>query len=395
MKRAKLKGMKLAKTKENLMQISKLITFAFNKKNNLSKDPNFLSRYQHSEGYGIINDYQLESYIMVNNFNCRNFNKRTKFSGIGYVSSSKAARGKGNISKLMSEILENLHQEKIPIANLAPFSETFYRQYGFEDSIYQKTYTFPASLLQDFKMAQGAKVKTGKWNDLLIQNAVAQLYEVPMHSNNQRLTMNRPFWWWNRLASYYPNREIAVYYSRVGLPEAYMFFERKQDLLEVSEIFSLTGDGYRGLFSYLAQNQDAINNCRIIAADNSHLEDLFSQQRKLTIQIQSYMMSRIIDISEVLAATRFVNDGQFIIEVKNDRLCPWNNGCWKISKEQDDLEISRSDSKPILSGSIEDWTKVLLGNLTVESAIKLGIISKKQENNFEVEKGTISFYDYY
>lgn len=332
---------------------------------------------------------------MVNNFDCRVFTKRTTFAGIGYVSSSKEARGKGNISKLMKEIITDLHLQKVPIANLAPFSEKFYRQYGFEDSIYRKKYRFSTSLLNSFTMPKGGNVKTGTWNDLLIQNAVAQLYEVPLHSTNQRLTMNRPFWWWNRLQTYYPKRKIAVYYSRVGLPEAYMFYEKDTQQLKICEIFSLTGNGYRGLLSFLSKSDDSNGECEIIAAENSHLEALFEQQRKLEISVESYMMTRIIDFSTILSAIKMVNDGETVLEVKDDKLCPWNNGNWTITKTGDEVKVSKTDSKPDYSGTIEDWTKVLLGNLTVNSALKLGIISKDSNKKFEVEKGTISFYDYY
>ena len=44
--------MKLKKNQDNLKQIASLIEYAFLKDSDLTTDANFMSRYDHSDGYG-------------------------------------------------------------------------------------------------------------------------------------------------------------------------------------------------------------------------------------------------------------------------------------------------------------------------------------------------------
>ena len=131
--------MKLNKDRETLDEAIHLIQYAFLKKNDLKKDINFMSRYEHSDGYGTFHDGKLASYIMSNHFESKIFDQEVKMSGIGYVSSYPENRGHGDVSKLMKEILKDLNETGVSLSNLAPWSETFYSQYGYENSIYHKT----------------------------------------------------------------------------------------------------------------------------------------------------------------------------------------------------------------------------------------------------------------
>ena len=140
--------MKLEKNQDNLNKIASLIEYAFLKNEDLTHDINFKSRYNHSIGYGCFNQTKLTSYIMVNQFKSEVFGNHVPMAGIGYVASYPEYRGQGHISKLMKEILQALHEQDVPFANLAPFSESFYRHYGFSNSIYQTEYRFSGKALK-------------------------------------------------------------------------------------------------------------------------------------------------------------------------------------------------------------------------------------------------------
>ncbi len=386
--------MKLQKTDDNLHQIASLVQFAFNKKKDLTQDSNFMSRYNHSNGYGIFDHQKLASYIMVNLFNSRVFLKRTKMAGIGYVSSAKEARGKGNISKLMREVLLDLHKQKIPYANLAPFSERFYRQYGFESTIYQKIYSFKKDALKNLIKPKGGHYRVGTWKNLIVQNGAAQLYEVPLHTTDERNTMNRPYWWWNRLEEYYPGRHLVVYFGRVGLPLAYMFYRIKNNICKISELYGDEGDGIRGLLSYLADQVDC-QQFQITMPEESRLEDYFPEQSLLQINTRPFMMTRIIDFDKIISFVKVLHHVNAIIEVTNDELCPWNNDTWQITNDKDGCRVRKVSAKPDFVGSIGAWTKVLMGNLTLPQALKTGEIKGNKNNKLDFEKGTVTFYDYF
>ena len=60
--------MKLKKNQDNLKQIASLIEYAFLKDSDLTTNANFMSRYDHSDGYGYFDQGKLTSYMMVNQF---------------------------------------------------------------------------------------------------------------------------------------------------------------------------------------------------------------------------------------------------------------------------------------------------------------------------------------
>ena len=96
-------SMELKKNKNNLKEITALIQYAFLKNNDLTKDENFMSRYDHSTGYGYFDKEKLASYIMVNRFKSDVFGHHLPMAGIGYVASYPEYRGQGHISQLMKE----------------------------------------------------------------------------------------------------------------------------------------------------------------------------------------------------------------------------------------------------------------------------------------------------
>ena len=369
--------MKLKKNQDNLKQIASLIEYAFLKDSDLTTDANFMSRYDHSDGYGYFDQGKLTSYMMVNQFKGEIFGHHVPIAGIGYVSSYPECRGRGHISKLMEEVIHDLHENKIPVANLAPFSEDFYRHYGFSNSIYQKEYRFSGDALASFKLPRKGKVIRGKWGDLIVQNGVIQLYERQLHTDDERNTIIREAWWWNRLDSYYHHRDIAVYFDNAGRPMSYLIYRIVDNCFMASHIGS-------------------VKEFCMMLPEKSLLAELFPEQNELDIQLHPYMMSRIIDFQKVLSCMRPLQEGTFNIEVNYDDQCPWNIGVWQLNNHNREVTCERKEDELVdFSGPITAWTQVLLGRLTLKAAIELGLITNYRIKKLDFVKGKVSFYDYF
>lgn len=387
--------MKLEKNSDNLKQIAALIKYAFLKKKDLTKDANFMSRYQHSEGYGYF-DQKLTSYIMVNKFKSEVFGHHLKMAGIGYVASYPEYRGKGHISHLVQEVLQDLHQQQVPFANLAPFSESFYRHYGFSNSIYQKEYRFASNVLQSFCLPKMGRIIRGKWNDLNVQNGVIQLYERQLHTDDERNTVIREAWWWNRLDSYYAHRNFAVYFDADGRPMSYLIYRIENDRFLADELYSITPAGILSMLGFMGSQAGSVKEYRIILPEDSLLAELFPEQHQLDIRLHPYMMSRIIDFQKVLSCMRPMQEGIFNLEVIADDLCPWNIGVWQLMRKNKEVTVTRKEDELVdFSGSITAWTQVLLGRLSLKEAVKLGLITDYRIKKLDFVKGRVSFYDYF
>ena len=388
--------MKLKKNQENLKQIASLIKYAFGKNNDLLHDNNFMSRYDHSNGYGFFNDDKLTSYIMVNKFKSEVFGHHVPMAGIGYVASYPEYRGQGHISKLMKEILNDLHDEGIPFTNLAPFSESFYRHYGFSNSIYQKEYRFSGGALRPFKLPRTGHVIRGKWDDLMVQNGVIQLYERQLHTDDERNTVIREAWWWNRMDTYYHNRNIAVYIDSNGRPISYLIYRIQGDVFLADELYSITAKGLVALLGFMGSHAGAIKEFRMTLPEHSLIGELFPEQNQLKISLHPYMMSRIVDFAKVITYMKPLQEGTFNLEVISDDECPWNIGVWQMTNKDGKVSCKQiEDGLVDFSGPITAWTQVLLGRLSMRDAVKLGLITDYRIKKLEFKKGDVSFYDYF
>lgn len=388
--------MKLKKNQDNLKQIVSLIKYAFLKDYDLTTDDNFMSRYDHSDGYGYFDQEQMTSYMMVNHFKGEVFGHHVPIAGIGYVSSYPECRGCGHISKLMKEIIHDLHDNGIPVVNLAPFSENFYRHYGFSNTIYQKEYRFAGDALTSFKLPHKGKIIRGKWDDLIVQNGVIQLYERQLHTDDERNTIVREAWWWNRLDNYYHRRNIAVYFDNAGRPMSYLLYRIVDNCFVADELYSITSQGLLSILGFMAAHASSVKEFCMTLPERSLLAELFPEQHELNIQLHPYMMSRIIDFQKILSCMRPLQEGTFNIEVNYDDQCPWNIGVWQLTNYNHEVKCERREDELIdFSGPITAWTQVLLGRLSLKAAIELGLITDYRIKKLEFEKGEISFYDYF
>lgn len=387
--------MKLNKNKETLDQIAPLVEYAFLKNNDVREDVNFLSRYNHSIGFGEYKDDHLASYIMVNEFESRIFAKKVKMGGVGYVASYPENRGQGDINRLMNEIILELYDQDYAISNLAPFSESFYRRYGYENAIYEKMYQIEPTYLRFFKPVKEGKVVRGKWDNINLRDAVIKLYQDKIDQDEQRNTVDRKNWWRERLNTYYPGRSICVYFDEDKQPRGYMFYRIVDRNFQVEEMYYQSPQAAKALLSIIASHSSSDLKYYVKMPENSLLGEFFPEQEGLTVQIQPYMMTRIINVKKVLEAVPLVNKGELTIEITNDDIIDENNGTWLIKNNDKENKVRKVENAPDYTGSLTNWTKVLLGHLTLKQAIQLGLITEYYPGNNDFVKGEVSFYDYF
>ncbi|MBP2058203.1 putative acetyltransferase [Lactobacillus colini] len=387
--------MKLNKDKETLDEIASLVQYAFLKKNDITKDVNFMSRYYHSSGYGKFHKDKLTSYVMSNNFKSKIFNQTVKMAGIGYVSTYPENRGHGDISKIMNEILIDLHRENIPLSNLAPWSESFYRQYGYENTIYRKILEFRSNALHYFKPSKEGKIIRGTLKDEKISTLVNKMYTNQLNSATERNTVIREKWWWNRFNTYYPDRYVAIYLDGHQNPKGYMFYTLSNNSFVADEFYFTSQESAINLLSFMGGHISSSDSFKIVTSVESLLEDLFPNQGMITVTVHPYMMSRIIDFQTIASCIKMETREPIIIEVTDDKQCEWNNKKWKFTPLTDKTNCEQTIKPPDYTASITNWTKVLLGRLTVDQAVNLGIIKHLTSNKLILKKGKVSFYDYF
>lgn len=387
--------MKLSKNQQTLDQIAPLVEYAFSKNYDVRKDHNFMTRYYHSDSYGELHDHKLESYVMVNHFQSQIFDKKVKMAGVGYVASYPENRGHGDITKIMREILQDLHHEGVALSNLAPWSETFYRQYGYENAVYQKNYDIKPTMFRFFRSPKKGKILRGRWNDSEISKMVLALYRKQMNSGEERNTVIREKWWWDRFVTYYPGRFTAVYINENNEPQAYMFYRIHDNQFVAEELYSTSENGAKAMLNFIGSHISSCDHFKLIMSEESMIEEYFPDQERITITVRPYMMSRVVDFAKIASCMKLMGGKSVILEVTEDQNCPWNNGAWKIVSENGIMQCKKTSDLANFKGSIINWTKVLVGHLTLRQSIRLGLIKEIRPTTIDFKKGKVSFYDYF
>lgn len=380
--------MKLSRDHESLKAITGLIEYAFRKQQTIIDDPLFLSRYEHADSYGMYQDDELTSLVMANHFEIQLFQQRVKMAGVGYVGSYPEYRGQGGVSSIMPELLADLHKQGVAVSQLAPFSEDFYRQFGYEPTSRRKTYRIPALAFNYLSSERRGSVKRGTWQQMkpMIQSVYQRLL-----MQQQVGTVVREDWWWERLNEYYPHRFYAIAYDDAGEAKGYIIYRMQGSTLVVDELAYENEFALRKLLTYLKSHVSSFEEFLYYAPVHELIEKCFREQEQLTITLEPYMMSRIIDIEQLLPKLP-MNQKEIILEVTEDKECPWNVGSWLVSQGSCQKVQQAGDIK----ASIHGWSELLLGELTLAEGVFLGKVTAVKGFTAEIfPKGRQSFYDYF
>lgn len=376
--------MKLLQNKKTQQQVAAIIEYAFNKKTSLLQDQKFLSRYQHSTCYGSLQADQLVSLVMANHFHSQLYGATVKMAGIGNVASLPEFRGQGDISQLMSELFLDLKEKQIPLAELAPFSENFYRKFGFENTSWQKIYQIPQAAFQGFTSEKSGSIKRASWEQL--KPEILALYHRQL-TEKEVGTMVRADWWWERLNIYYPCRFYAVCYDEAETAQGYLIYRLEGADFLVDELVYANHFALKKLLSYLKAHTSAVQQFIYKAPLHEVVEYCFTEQELIKITKKPYMMRRIVDIQTILASLPFTTE--FSIEITEDEYCPWNIGTW-LKTEKD---VKKIEAEPDLRGKIQSFNQLLVGEATLAQSLLLDQI--KGNEDLVLPQGQQSFYDYF
>lgn len=338
---------------EDLYQLS---LYAFNKVDTPERRTFFSTLLKHSQPFYFQEEGKVLNQLLSTPFSFR-FNQQSILgNGIGYVASYPEARGKGGIRQLFQQMLNTAYQKQEAVSLLAPFSQVFYRKFGYENAV--RTWTLQWSE-KAFSFLQKGKQEVAYTRTTLQkltskqEQTLKMIYQTTL--GQQQGSLQRPDWWWTYLAEKHPLH--CVFLTINGQTCAYMLYQMQGSCFSIFECAYSTIEELSYLLAYA---QGHLSSCTSFRYSQAQVEDVcacFADTQYLNIQTSAYMMARIIHFPS-LSIHLPKNTATACRLYIADSLLAENNGTWEV-QGQTWTKLS-SEKLPSIhyEGNIAAWTQI-------------------------------------
>ena len=331
----------------------------------------FDKRYRSENNYIIKDKGEVLCSLTANKYNLKINDDIKKVSYIVGVSSSAVHRGLGYASKMINNTLVDLYTKGEDITMLMPIDTFIYTRYGFANIYNMLELDIP---IDRIKM---------KKTDLDV--VFCDYDKIPHLIDVYSRCMSNMGTFFVRDSQYFKNMIDEVKHEQGNIiicyedntPIAYMVFFPKYVQGQtgfVREIFSLKKSGYDKLMEIVKSHFTQVKNVIVHSYEKSDLYYYFNADNKISYKTKPFMMSRILNATNIFKDIISSNMGYEHFEGKSlrirvfDEIIHDNNKVFEINLYSDDkcfLEVS--NSKADLEISIYELSALVFGYIDIEN----------------------------
>ncbi|MFW8054168.1 GNAT family N-acetyltransferase [Vagococcus fluvialis] len=387
--------------KKDIEKVHTLGSYAFNMNHTEEQKQAYIEKNTHIDNYVDEVDGEILSQIVSYPFEVIIMGQKMQMSGIGDVASYPEARGTGGIRNIFQMIFKDLYEKGTELSYLAPFSQAFYRKFGYETVFDSQEIRIPKALMNQIKPEKQGKVKRVLWEDDSTKTILKELYKETLEKEHG--TVVREDYWWEYTIAPKKNKRIAICFDDNNTPQGYLIY----GLVGASE-FQIFEMAYRNnfalrkLMTFVASHNGSFEEFVSTNLLDKKVLELFNEMKEVTRKTYSYMMVKIVNFEAFINKYPFkqvANKLEYYLEIE-DTSCEWNNGVFHVVIENGRATCQRTDNAPQIdySGSIQRFTQVFMGKQSLNDAIWLEEIKKKSDSEdlselIDVE--TPRLYDYF
>lgn len=387
--------------KKEIEKIHELSSYAFNIKHSEEQKKAYIEKNTFITNYVDEIDGAVLSQIISYPFEVTIKGQAMKMAGIGDVATYPEARGTGGIRNIFQTIFKDLHDNGTELSYLAPFSQPFYRKFGYEIVFNSEEVRIPKAVMTQINPEKKGKLKRVKWEDQETKETLKGLYQETL--GNEHGALIREDYWWEYHMFSNKDKHIVICLDDNNIPQGYL-------------IYGLVGYSEFQLFEMAYKNSFALRKLMTFAASHSGSFDefvftnspgkavlsLFNDIRGIERKIHSGMMVKIVNFESFVNNYPFKKSNQleeFYLAV-TDTSCEWNNGLFKVVIKEGKATCQKVENSPVIdySGSIQHYTQVFMGRQTLDSAVWLELMEHNSDSSDLselIEAETPRLYDYF
>ncbi|MFW7363358.1 GNAT family N-acetyltransferase [Vagococcus fluvialis] len=386
--------------KKDIEKVHELGSYAFNMDHTEEQKQAYIEKNTFIDNYVDEVDGEVLSQIVSYPFEVTIKGQVMKMSGIGDVASYPETRGSGGIRNIFSTIFKDLHENGIELSYLAPFSQPFYRKFGYETVFDSEEIRIPKAVITQIKPEKKGKVKRVKWEDEDTKAILKEIYRDTLEKVHGSV-IREDYWWHYTMIK--KQKRVAICYDDNNMPQGYLIY----GLVGASE-FQIFEMAYRNSFalrklmSFVSSHSGSFNEFVSTNLPDKAVLELFTEISGITRKTYSYMMVKIVNFKQFIEKYPFKEvekEADFYVEIQ-DNSCEWNNEIFHLVIKNGKATCEKvTEAKKIdYSGSIQHFTQVFMGRLTLEKAVWLELIDEKTEgSNLSelIDSMTPRMYDYF
>ncbi|MGL5684493.1 MAG: GNAT family N-acetyltransferase [Vagococcus fluvialis] len=386
--------------KKDIEKVHELGSYAFNMDHTEEQKQAYIEKNTFIDNYVDEVDGEVLSQIVSYPFEVTIKGQVMKMSGIGDVASYPETRGSGGIRNIFSAIFNDLHENGTELSYLAPFSQPFYRKFGYETVFDSEEIRIPKAVITQIKPEKKGKVKRVKWEDEDTKAILKEIYRDTLEKVHGSV-IREDYWWHYTMIK--KQKRVAICYDDNNMPQGYLIYGLVgASEFQIFEMAYCNSFALRKLMSFVSSHSGSFNEFVSTNLPDKAVLELFTEISGITRKTYSYMMVKIVNFKQFIEKYPFKKvekEADFYVEIQ-DNSCEWNNEIFHLVIKNGKATCEKvTEAKKIdYSGSIQHFTQVFMGRLTLEKAVWLELIDEKTEgNNLSelIDSVTPRMYDYF
>lgn len=310
-------------------------------------------------GLGGYENEELVTQLYVYPFEMNVFGITMPMGGIATVSTYPEYRTGGHTKRLLLKSLEVMREKGQLVSVLAPFSESFYRQYGWEVFFENTRYRIPVEQVQMRFREENEKVVRFDTTNEAWQKKV-QAYYTKMVSKRNGLTY-RDDYWWMRLNTREFDAFCAASLDADGEIDGYVRYRIENKEFKVLDFFTDHARAERILFQYIARHASQVGS----VVGKAPVQSSFPVQMKHPEEVEREVffdkMVRIVDVEAFFKVYPFEKITKSLYVKITDPSAPWNEHTFQIDSDGTVTKPKQVETDKVLEMEIGPFSAMMMG----------------------------------
>lgn len=309
--------------------------------------------------------------------------KTVGMSGIGGVVTLPEERHKGYVRDLFKDMLKESFERGDAISYLYPFSNVYYRQFGYEMSMTKNRITVPTADFAKYRNRDTVKLydPSDDYADL------EKVYTEFAKGKNCMVVRTKNEW--KRIIGkdpYKNRRYVYIHYNEGNTADAYVILSANKsacddDLVLCAKELAYNGvDALKGIFGFIYNFAGKYKTTELTVPSFVNLRHFIDEPYDMKIENVCFGMLRIVNAAKVFE-TLDVSEIQAPVVIKiNDDFIEANNKTFIIENNGGVASVKETHTLPDITLDVRTLSQIVSGYLKIDEAVKIKKVEMDKQN---------------